>query len=123
MTPPDLADLDMQLTDAIFRAEREGAGSPAADAAYGEVSVLEQRVARTMPADTIEGALARVGAVAAALRASDWLRATMLVDEYLRGASGDLRQELESLAKEADSGLRAVAEPDVVPVPFQLSAA
>jgi hypothetical protein len=123
MTPPDLDDLDMRLSDAIFRAEREIAGSQAADLAHRAVSLLEEQVARATSADTIETALARVGAVGAALRAGDWLRATLLADEFLEGASGQLCGELESQAAEADRGLQSVPEPDVVPVTFELSAA
>jgi hypothetical protein len=123
MAPDDLDDLNMRVTGAIFRAEHAALGSLIAEAAYREVSTLEEEIARQVGADEIEGALARVGAVTAALRAGDWLRAAQLAEAFSSDAPADLRDQLAGLAAEADAQSRAVAEPDVLPIVFDLRAA
>lgn len=61
---------DYLVTAAILRAEQlSREGSADAPAAWTEVSRLEGRLAAEHPADSVEGATARVGAVTAAVRA------------------------------------------------------
>ena len=94
MDAEGLASLNMRVTEAIFRAEHETPGSPGADAAYRLVSELEEQLGELIPADQLQGALARVGAVTAALRANDSLRAAYLADLYTLGAPADLAEQL-----------------------------
>ena len=80
-------------TEAIRRAETlEDLGAPDAHRAYREVSFLEEKVAEALPATDPEGALARRGAVRAALAARERTRAQQLVARFLSEA--DLGAEL-----------------------------
>jgi len=100
----DLAELNRRVTSAIFRAERLAEGSWEAPAAYREVSILEENIAtRTGPGE-VEGAVAREGAVRAALRTGESLRALSLATRYLEedAAPADLRAKLEALRAEAE---------------------
>lgn len=81
-TSPQGADCDA-LTAAILRAERlTREGSADAPTTYAEVSRLEERLAAEHPADSVEGATARVGAVTAAVRAGQIDRARRLAARY-----------------------------------------
>jgi hypothetical protein len=103
----DLAELNRQVTSAIFRAERLAEGSWEAQAAYREVSVLEEAIARQTGAAEVEGVIAREGAVRAALRAGECLRALSLATRYLEedGVPSRLRAELTELQREAEEAL------------------
>lgn len=85
MEDPQAA-LDVAVTVAIDRAERLPADSSEARAAYAEVSSIEEALAALHPAMSVEGAVARVGAITAALRASQWARAEALAQRYLSDA-------------------------------------
>jgi hypothetical protein len=103
----DLAELNRRVTSAIFRAERLAQDSWEAQEAYREVSLLEEEIAgRTGPAE-LEGAIAREGAVRAAIRAGQHLRALSLATRYLEddATPADLRAELKALGAEADKAL------------------
>ncbi len=77
--------LNVRVTEAIGRAERlADETSPHATGAYAEVSSYEEALAALLPADDIEGAVARVGAVTAALRAGDLGRARDLAARFKR---------------------------------------
>ena len=123
MTSETLDELNMRVTGAIFRAEHEAPGSAEAEDAYRLVSELEERIGSLVPADQLQGALARVGAVTAALRADNWLRAAQLAESYADNAPADLAEQLRELAGEAERASRVVVEPDVRPVSFGLRAA
>jgi hypothetical protein len=74
-----LYELNVRVTAAILRAERlEDERSPHALAAYAEVSGYEEALATLLPADDLAGAIARVGAVTAAVRARSYERARLL---------------------------------------------
>ena len=76
--------LNALVTQAIFRAERlSREGSTDAESAYAEVSRYEGALAALHPADDIEGAVARTGAVTAALRAGQYDRARELAARYV----------------------------------------
>jgi hypothetical protein len=120
---PEIQDLNTRVSEAIFFAGRAAPGSQEAQEAYRQVSVLEERIACLTAATEVEGAVARVGAVSAALRAGDWLRASRLVDEFLAGAPDDVVAELRALDREAEEAAGAVDEPNVRPVHFELAAA
>ncbi len=89
--PMSIETLYPLVTEAIRRAEAlEDLGDPQAPAAQLEVSLLEERIAETLPASDPEGALARRGAVRAALAAKDLNRARRLTARFLeeRRAAG-----------------------------------
>jgi len=81
------------ITEAIRRAEvLDDLRAPGARRAYLDLSCLEEKVAELLPASNPEGALARRGAVRAALTAGDFTRAQHLVKRYL--AEGEIDSEL-----------------------------
>lgn len=87
------------VTEAIRRAETlEDLGAPGASSAFLDVSLLEEKITEALPASHPEGALARRGAVRAALSARDLGRARLLVERFL--AEGDLDSELEDALQE-----------------------
>jgi hypothetical protein len=97
--------LNVRVTEAIRRAERlRDEGSPHAAAAYAEVSSYEEALAALLPADDLEGAAARVGAVAAALQAKDPARASVLARSFLRAPAlaKERREELRAAQATAD---------------------
>jgi hypothetical protein len=78
------------VTEAIRRAETlEDLQAPGARVAYLDVSILEEQVAEVLPASDPEGAVARRGAVRAALSANEQDRARQLAERYLAEADGD----------------------------------
>ncbi len=87
--------LDVLVTGAILHAERlADAGDAGAPAAYETVSRYEEALAAVHPADDVEGAVARVGAITAALRAGQRQRAHNLARRYEADpALSDARRE------------------------------
>jgi tetratricopeptide (TPR) repeat protein len=89
-----------QVSEAIRRAEiLEDRGDPGASSAYLDVSHIEERIAEALPASDPEGAVARRGAVRAALAAKDLPRAQHLVEKFLAeaGDNAELRADLLKL--------------------------
>jgi hypothetical protein len=117
-----LEELNACVTDAILRAERAATDSDEAAFLYRQGSELEEQISDITTPKTVEGGVARVGAVTAALDADDWVRASRLAEAYLVGAPADLEEELRDLLAEADLVARKVAEPDVRPVEANLEA-
>jgi hypothetical protein len=99
------------VSEAIRRAETlEDLGAPGTCSAYQDVSLLEEKVAEILPASDPEGALARRGAVRAALAAKELARAQQLAERFLAEAGGDaaeLRAELLRLSEQADRSAAA----------------
>jgi hypothetical protein len=96
------------LTEAIRRAETlDDLGAPGARAAYLDVSLLEEKVAQLLPSSDPEGALARRGAVRAALAAKDLTRAQQLCERFLAepGSNAELRAELRQFLDQADRSI------------------
>lgn len=96
----DLDTLNLLTSEAILRAEvLSDLGAPGAQAAHLEVSLMEERIADLAPASSTEGALARHGAVGAAVLAGRMDRADALVAVYCADteASEELRMELPAL--------------------------
>jgi hypothetical protein len=119
----ELDDLNARVTEAILRAERLPGGSDQAQEAFREVGRIEESIADLMPANDLEGEIARLGAVTAALSAAEPLRALLLVDRYLaEGVSPEAAAKLEALRTEADAELAEVASkvPPVRPVKYTL---
>lgn len=98
------------VSEAIRRAETlEDLGAPGACSAYQDVSLLEEKVAEVLPASDPEGALARRGAVRAALAAKELARAQQLAERFLAEAGDDaeLRADLLRLSEQADRSAAA----------------
>lgn len=120
----NLAELSRAVTDAIVRAEALKPGSWEAESAFREVSELEEAIAATIGTRDVEGEIARVGAVSAALSAREALRAVQLADRYLHDDLSDgARAKLEELRTQAETEISAAEEPKVLPVSFQLKPA
>jgi hypothetical protein len=97
--------LYLLVTEAIRRAEAlEDLRAPGMHNAYSEVSLLEEKVAELLPASDPEGALARRGAVRAALAAREPGRAQKLTERFLAEAEADaeLQAGLRSLFEETE---------------------
>lgn len=122
----NLDKLNRRVTNAIVRAESLPAGSRDAWDAFHEVSALEEAIAALVPPDDLEGEIARLGAVTAALSAGEPLRALQLAERFLsESLAPEIAEKLRQLVTEADAELaRAITdEPTVVPVTFTLRAA
>lgn len=119
-------ELNRRVTNAIVRAEGLPAGSREAWEAFREVSAVEESIATITPPDDLEGEIARLGAVTAALSAGEPLRALQLAERFLaESLAPEVAEKLRQLAKEADAEMaRAAAdEPTVKLVKFTLRAA
>ena len=93
------------VTEAIRRAEiLEDLRAPGVHTAYADVSLLEEKVAELLPASNPEGALARRGAVRAALAARELGRAQQLAERFLAeaDAAAELQLSIRSLFEERD---------------------
>jgi hypothetical protein len=93
------------VTESIRRAEiLEDLRAPGMHTAYSEVSLLEEKIAELLPASDPEGALARRGAVRAALAAREIERAQQLAERFLAesDADADLQAGLRSLFEETE---------------------
>jgi hypothetical protein len=93
--------LDTLVSSAIWRAEQLDELGLDTTAAWGEVSKLEEELAKKLPAKEIEGRIARRGAVRAALKSTDHVRAQDLVERYVaeRGVPKGLSTELREMLK------------------------
>jgi hypothetical protein len=112
----DIKTLYSLVTDAIRKAEvLEELSAPGRRDAWLDVSLLEERIASLLPASSNEGAIARRGAVSAAVDAGAVERAEQLVARFFTEAEADdaLKRDLWDLKEEAVS-LTAGWEP--VPV-------
>src|SRR5512143_2221998 len=122
----NLDEWNRRVTNAIIRAESLPAGSQEAWEAFHDVSALEESITMLVPPDDLEGEIARLGTVTAALSAGEPLRALQLAERFLaEGLAPEIAEKLRRLVKEADAELaRAAAnEPTVTPVTFTLRAA
>lgn len=98
------------ITEAIRRAEAlDDLRAPGARLAYLDLSLLEEKVAELLPPSDPEGALARRGAVRAALSAGNRARAEHLVQRFLgeEGTGNNLRAELLGLLEQAEQSTAA----------------
>jgi hypothetical protein len=96
------------VTSAIWRAEQlDELGLETACSAWIEVSKWEEELAKIIPAKEGEGRIARRGAVRAALKAKDHVRAQDLADRYAaeKGVPRALRTELRGILEEDAKGL------------------
>ncbi|MBN2196314.1 MAG: hypothetical protein JW751_26105 [Polyangiaceae bacterium] len=97
-----LEDLMKSVTNAILRAETFPADSWEAQHEFREVAELEEEIATIVGAQTIDGEIARLGAVTAALSAGEPLRAIHLAQRYRIDVLSDaIRAKLDSLVHEA----------------------
>lgn len=117
----ELDDLNARVTEAILRAERLPGGSDQAQEAFREVRRLEETIADLTPAHDVEGEIARLGAVTAALSAAEPLRALVLVERYLaERVSPEAAVKLGALRAEAEAELKEAASkvPPVRPIKY-----
>jgi hypothetical protein len=121
----NLAELNRRVTDAITIAEGIPKDSPESWTAFREVSMLEEEIARLTSADDVEGEIARLGAVAAALSANEPLRAVQIGQRYLaEDLAADIKSKLAAMLDEANKAISTLAEDlTVQPVKFTLEAA
>ena len=122
----NLDDLNRAVTEAILRAEHLLPGSWEAQAAFREVSEIEEAIAAIVGAKDVEGEIARLGAVSAALSAGEPLRAAQLAECYSRDDLSDgCGTKVDELRKQADAEIQSAAidSPEVRPVTFRLQAA
>src|SRR3954468_15516212 len=97
-----LEELNRRVTNAIIRAQNLPAGSPDAWEAFHEVSTLEESIAALVPADELEGEIARLGAVTAALSSDEPLRALQLAERFLaENLAAEIAGKLRDLVREA----------------------
>jgi len=98
-------DLNLQVTEAILAAETLPPGSPEAKVAFCRVSEIEEAIARQKAATSLEGFVARLGAVTAALSAGEPKRALELATRYerevrhVRWGSQKLRELMQEAAE------------------------
>lgn len=85
--------LNGQVTSAILNAEHLPPGTPSARSAFQHVSEIEESIARCTTPRSLEGEIARLGAVQAALSAGLRPRANDLVKRY---RAEDIRPELSA---------------------------
>ena len=94
--------LNTLVSSAIWRAEQlDELGLETACSAWIEVSKIEAQLAKIMPAKEAEGRIARRGAVSAALKAKDHVRARALAECYTaeKGVPRTLLTELRAMLK------------------------
>jgi hypothetical protein len=105
----NLAELNRRVTDAITIAEGLPKDSPESRTAFHEVSLLEEQIATlTQPTD-VEGEIARLGAVAAALSANEPRRAVQLGQTYLADGPGDeIKSKLAAMLDDANDAISAL---------------
>ena len=104
VTLMDLETLYPLVTDAIRRAEvLDELHAPGARVAYLDVSILEEQIATLLPPSKPEGAIARRGAITAAISAQQYDRAQELVARFSdeQEIEAPLRSDLKKLRKEA----------------------
>lgn len=105
----DLETLYPLVTEAIRRAEvLDELSAPGARHAYLDVSLLEERIASLLPVANAEGAIARRGAVSAAIAAHEFRRAEELAARFAaeNGLDASVRTDLTELREEAASMAR-----------------
>ena len=117
----NINDLYQRVTEAIVRAEALEAKGPSIEVAqaYLTVSFIEEAIAEQLPASEEEGAIARRGAVRAALTAVLPMRAKALAERYMvdPDAPPDLVEQLREMVARADAALDVSAGRNVVVIP------
>ncbi len=102
----DIETLYPLVTEAIRRAEVfDELNAPGTCNAYLDVSLLEERIASVVPASDAEGAIARRGAVSAAIAGHEFQRAHELVERFSTesGTDSALRTDLAELRVRASA--------------------
>lgn len=115
MAEPSLQEIYRDLSETIFRAETltDAGMHKEARELYRQVSNLEQLVSEMLPPTHEEGALARRGAIRAAIGAQDFRRAKLLAARYLGEAACTVAEsdpqveDLRTLEASADASLFA----------------
>ncbi len=110
--------LYQRVTEAILEAESLEMKGPSVEAAqaYLTVSFVEEEIAATLPASEEEGAIARRGAVRAALTAGLPTRAKELAERYMAepGAPPELFDQLREMSLRVDGVLESLSRGSVL---------
>lgn len=108
----DLEDLYQEVTAAIGRTEAIEVTDPGYKAAQRRVAELEGRIAALLPPDDVEGAIARRGAVRAAIAAGDREWAQRLAAEFIAEPAipPELRDQLWGLLRGTRTTVLSFAE-------------
>ncbi len=113
--------LYQRVTEAILEAEALEMKGPSVEAAqaYLTVSFVEEEIAATLSASEEEGAIARRGAVRAALTAGLPTRARGLAERYMAepGAPPELIDQLREMALRVDGVLESPSRGSVLVIP------
>jgi hypothetical protein len=113
--------LYQRVTEAILNAEPFEMKGPSVEAAQASltVSFVEEEIAATLPATDEEGAIARRGAVRAALTAGLPTRAKELAERYMAepGAPPELLDQLREMALRVDGVLESPSRGSVLVIP------
>ncbi len=121
-----LDELNATVTGAILRAESLPSDSWEAQAAFRFVADLEEEIATVVGAHTVEGEIARLGAISAALSAGEPLRALQFAERYRTDALAPaVRAKLDQLVRDAEDDVQRILgeTPQVEPRRFTLRAA
>lgn len=104
-------ELHLRVTAAIIESERiRPTGTPESLAAYAKVSALEEAIAGITDGKSLEGWVARTGAIRAAMVAGDPSRAMELATRFLtEDVQADVRKELLEMQRVAEQKLRGPA--------------
>lgn len=110
-----------RVTEAILEAEALAARGPSAEAAQAclTVSFVEAEIAEELRASEEEGAIARRGAVRAALAAGLPARASELAERYLADADSppELADQLREMIARTGAGIESPVHASVVVIP------
>jgi DNA-binding protein HU-beta len=115
MTEPDIDTLYPLVTEAIRRAEvLEDLNAPGARDAWRDVSRLEERIATLLSSAGMQGAIARRGAVRAAIAGAEFQRAIELADRFRHedGVTEALAALLDELRSVAERSRQADPRPE-----------
>ncbi len=100
---PSMDELNMSVTEGIFRAESLERDNPGeAPDAWASVSDIEAEIAVLQPPENFEGEHARRGAVRAAIKSGNMERARSLAQGFLaeEGITVDQKTQIEALFSE-----------------------
>ncbi len=118
MNAPTVKELYAEVTESLLKAEKLEDFGDVSEAATEQVlvSMLEEQLAERLPAADEEGAIARRGAVSAALSAGMPERALDLAARYLdEGGSDEHLQMLRELEDSARASAAPSSDPQVLP--------
>lgn len=89
MTSPRITELNHAVTDALFELEEAERSKPwMVTDSYRKVAEIERQLSQELHPDTVEGRIARIGAVRAAIKTEDLEYALEVVESLYDEAKG-----------------------------------